>query len=531
MFNVEEFKKPETDVITLLSKMSDQDLRGFAERDFKHGMTLLPVFAKYRNEKEFMYLIERLSPFTLELILPKLFSVISRGPVKSEDSQKKMNTLHMILAHQSFDSISSLRNFINTSVLYEALTIENMVAQDERVSWRKIISLNKNLKSVTSPKGTDNQCTQAESLTKAFEDFINLVDNCRSLVSNQTRTFEVSSSKFTLQLCMYYRDKRQEYKDWSLLHFIFIGTHNKAVDVAIMRENASKFIRNLNPTILRHISRYTCNDLPHSGCNLLHFALLYVENMDDIQTLCHRADVETFNKWLCERARPTFRYKEVGLRNLSALQMMLLHLNLASLKSVIAKITPKTFYFALQFDTAININSDNTLSAQQLLEKNPNIKPGPALDDLKQQIYGICLFYELYHYFDVLKDKRKDELESRKAWVKKLMHFIENPPQDYVFCTGLNNMYEVFKPFDKVLLTYCALRPFKEIINDICVLKKVSIVKDSYHACKTLYHQFFMPEAMPIELHQAKPSSSKKVKISTQDNEIIEFKKEQGNGF
>ncbi len=525
MFSDDILKNPESDVTTLLEKMSDSEIRDAVESKRKDGTNLLAQFAKYRNEKEFIYLIDRLPSACLERVLPSLFSILSRGANESQNVMRKINTFQMMLAHQSLDAILHVRSKINTIVIYEALTIENSVLETERCSWKKLIALNNKLKDTmqtqkASPNSPEKKPeSKCEYLIRVLEEFIQMTDQCKTLTSETPRQLKLGTVKMSLELCMGYRDTRPEFLEWNLLHFVCAGIYNKAANPQALQEIASRVIKNLNATLLSRIHAYTCRDPQFSGCNLLHFVLLHIQNMDDIKVFCSKANDETLNIWLCHRLQCQVAYKAVPLRNFSALQMMLLYLNLPSLQYVMSRTSPKTLFLAL-------VNTNETRSANELLDLNPQLKYAPTLDKVKQQIYGTRLFYELYNFCVLVKEKRKDAIEDRIEWVRQLMQYIENHSEAYTFCTALNKMYVAFKLIEdeKVLLQYLSLRPFNHITNDICAERNMHTIKDGYEACKQLFHEFFMPVALMVpEPPQRSPSPKKKVKFSTQDNEVQEF--------
>lgn len=541
MFSQEELKNPDTKLIVILEQKEDKEIQEAAQIESKHGVTLLSLFAKYRSEEEFIYLIGRLSPRCIETVLPKICEVVSRGSDTSQDAVRKLTCFHMILAYQSLNAISALRRRINSAAIYDALTLENKIPEAERVSWKKLLGLNNKLKemitienpidkakqkkdaAVSSPEKIT--ISQSEVLISAFEKFIELIDNCKTLTTTTPMQLTMDGSKLILKLCMNYSDPRPEYLGWNFLHFVCVGILNENADSKALQELASRIIRNLSADDLLRHRNFRIHDEQYFGCNLLHFILLHINNMDDIQTFCDRANDDTLNKWLCERMQFKGSCHGVGFRNMTAFQMMMLYLNLPSLKAIMLRVTPKTLYLALLNDSSFRADSDNTLSCFELLEKNKNIKHGHDLKNLKQQIFGIRLFYELYDYCSILKEKRNDVVNSRIEWVKKLMNFLANPPEDYEFSNLLNQLYEDVMPADEVLVQDLPIRPFKNIMSDICSVKRVATIKEGYEACRSIFLDFFTPGVAADEGSPKRSPSPKKVKISTQDNEVFEFAK------
>jgi len=278
--------------------------------------------------------------------------------------------------------------------------------------------------------------------------------------------------------------------------------------------------------------------------------------------MCEIADAETFNYWLKSRTSKNFGEGiKVGMRNWSALQMMLKHFDMEHLQWMIERASPETIYVALQIDTHRDNQSDNTHSYVELLSSNEKITTHSAdFYTIYNKLHGTYVMYELYHYFKVLKPLERVNVEDavnlseRKEQVGKLIAFLDNPPESYRFSAKFQEFFHTLKklkPF-KIQCEHCRVRPFSAIMEELCTSKQSHSfnIMEGYKKCKVLYNQTFAqqesegvygsPEAAPPynllrakrphhedegeRKEQRRSPSPKKVRFSSKAD-VLEIKK------
>lgn len=506
IFSKEELRDQNTDVVSVLKTKSNEDIYSAVLEKDKYQMMMIHRFLKHRSSEEFRYLLSRLSNYYLEQILSAYFTVTFKSK-ETGSTKRRITGWHYLFAYQSLNNILYILKRINSHGLFHTFQAEEVVEENKKVLWSTMLQLN-----------NDIPTEKKKNLLDGINEFVHIMSVCRTISSDEPQVFPEQFSKIALLLGMNFQDNRTNFKRWGLLHFVAFATQQESEHKAHYASLASKIIRNLSTPLLNRIKDIKCGNTDHLDCNLLHYMLLYITSQDDIQTLCAKAGVEITNQWLSERMRSHKLYDGKGMRNWSALQMMLIYFSRPSLKAILFYATPKTLFFALRTDVAENFQSDNTLSFHNLIKQNKSLETGTGPKSFKyeaEKIEGIYLFYELYNYFDVIG--RRYDMSTRIACVNNLIRFLENPPEEYCFGTKLvENCYMDIKEFTGIkVLRYFGVRKFNDILSDICFSKSSKLVEAGYAACREMYVKKFAPELIRVveddeEDHQ---HSSKKVKI------------------